>query len=91
MSESESKVLTVRDDYNAYYSEMGGAGDAPEPKVRNAAGDHNVSKFRKPCKTQPAPSAAGSLAGPSTRKSLPAFLIFAGMVTLIAARRFLTH
>src|SRR5258707_15063546 len=47
MSESESKVLAVREVYNAYYSEMGGAGDAPEPKVRNAAVVGNVLKIQR--------------------------------------------
>src|SRR6202048_1941293 len=91
MSESESKVLAVREVYNAYYSEMGGVGDAPEPKVRNAAVDDRGVKFRKPGKTQRATSVAGPSAGPSARKSVSALLIFAGMVVLIAAYTFLTH
>src|SRR5437868_12341115 len=31
MSEAESTVLAVRDVYGAYYTEMGGVGEAPEP------------------------------------------------------------
>src|SRR4051794_10199846 len=50
MSESDSKALAVREVYNAYYSEMGGAGDAPEPKVRNALVDDNVLKNQRPRK-----------------------------------------
>jgi hypothetical protein len=91
MSESESKVLAVHEVYNAYYSEMGGPGDAPELEVRNAASDDKVLKIQRPRKPQPATSATGTSAGLSARKSVPALLIFAGMVVLIAAYRFLTH
>jgi hypothetical protein len=91
MSESESKVLAVREVYNAYYSEMGGTGDAPEPKVRNAAVDDNVPKIQRPRKPKAATSATGTSAGLSARKSISALLIFAGMVVLIVAYRFLTH
>ena len=91
MSESESKLLAVREVYKAYYSEMGGTGDAPEPETRSRTIDDSVVKFRKPGKTQRAPSAAGPSAGPSARKSVSALLIFAGMVVLIAAYRVLMH
>ena len=33
MSEAEAKVAAVREVYAAYYSEMGGAGAAPEPEA----------------------------------------------------------
>ena len=92
MSESDSKLLAVREVYKAYYREMGGTGDAPEPETRSRTIDDNVVKFRKPGKTQRAPSVVGPpSAGPSARKSVPALLIFVGMVALIAAYRFLTH
>lgn len=35
MSESESKLLAVCEVYKTYYSEMGGTGEAPEPKTRS--------------------------------------------------------
>ena len=91
MSESESKVLAVREVYNAYYSEMGGAGDAPEPKVRNALVGDNVLKNQRPRKPKPATPATGTSAVSSARKSVSALLIFAGLVVLIAAYQFLTH
>jgi len=33
MSEAESTALAVREVYSAYYSEMGGVGAAPEPRL----------------------------------------------------------
>src|SRR6201998_1543762 len=39
MSEAESTALAVREVYSAYYSEMGGAGAAPEPKHRSATAE----------------------------------------------------
>src|SRR6267154_3933551 len=79
MSEAESTVLAVREVYSAYYSELGGVGAAPEPQARKPT---NVARHRPP-RPQPAPSAARSSAGATIRKSLPALLIFAGMVALI--------
>ena len=87
MSEAESTALAVREVYGAYYSEMGGVGAAPEPKARTpTTGDKAVRLQRRP-QRQPAASAARN----STwlRKSLPALLIFAGMVALIVTYRFL--
>ena len=89
LSEAESTVLAVRDVYGAYYTEMGGVGEAPEPpQARKPKPNGNVARHRPP-KPQPAPSAARNLMGPTIRKSLPALLIFAGMVALIVAYRFL--
>jgi len=91
MSEAESTALAVREVYSAYYSEMGGVGEAPEPpQARKPKTKGNVARHRPP-KPQPAPSAARNSTGPTIRKSLPALLIFAGMVALIVAYRFLTH
>jgi hypothetical protein len=83
MSEAESTVLAVREVYSAYYSEMGGVGAAPEPRARKPATERN--------KHQSAPSAARDSTGPMIRKALPALLIFASMVALIVAYRFLMH
>jgi hypothetical protein len=89
MSEAESKVVAVREVYAAYYSEMGGA--APEPEAPSTSVDDSVVRFQRPRKPQPAPPAAGASARPAARKSVPALLIFAAMVALIAAYRFLAH
>jgi hypothetical protein len=89
MSEAESTLLAVREVYSAYYSEMGGIGAAPEPQARKPTKVGNVVGFKRPPKGQPAPSTARTR--PTIRKSLPALLIFAGMVALIVAYRFLTQ
>ena len=84
MSEAESMALAVREVYSAYYSEMGGVGAAPEPKARAPTTEGKVERWPKP---QPGLSAARQR--PMIRKSFPALLIFASMVALIVAYRFL--
>jgi hypothetical protein len=91
MSEAESTMLAVREVYSAYYSEMGGVGAAPEPQARKPTTEGKVVRFRRPPKPQPAPSAAPKSTGRMIPKSLQALLIFAGMVALVVAYRFLTH
>jgi hypothetical protein len=91
MSEAESTVLAVREVYGAYYAEMGGVGAAPEPEARKTTTEGKVVPSRRPPKPQPAPSAARNSTGPMIRKSLPALLIFAGVVALIVTYRFLTQ
>jgi hypothetical protein len=88
MSEAESTALAVREVYSVYYSEMGGAGAAPEPKARSATTEAKVVVRPKP---QPGPSATCHSTRPMIRKSLPALLIFASMVALILAYRLLTQ
>jgi hypothetical protein len=90
MSEAESTELAVREVYGAYYTEMGGVGAAPEPQARKPTTEGKVVRIQRPPKTQAGPSAARNSTGPMIRKSLPALLIFAGMVALIVAYRFLT-
>ena len=90
MSEAESTVLGVREVYSAYYSEMGGVGAAPEPQARKPKMERKVVGLPKPPKPQPAAAARNS-SGPMIRKSLPALVIFAGVVALIVTYRFLTH
>jgi hypothetical protein len=88
MTEAESTALAIREVYSAYYNEMGGVGTAPEPKARAATTAGKVEKGPKP---QPNLSAVRHSTSPMTGKSLPAFLIFACMVALIVAYRFLTQ
>jgi hypothetical protein len=85
MSEAESKVLAVRDVYGAYYSEMGGIGVAPEPQARKPI------KKKRPPERQPVRSAARPSIRPMIRNSLPALLIFAGLVALVVMYRLLTE
>ena len=87
MSEAESTALAVREVYGAYYSEMGGVGTAPEPKARTPTTEGKVVRSQRRPKPQPGLSAARQR--PMLRKSLPALLIFASMVALIVAYRFL--
>ena len=91
MSEAESTALAVREVYSAYYSEMGGVGAAPEPKARTPTTEGTVVRFGRQPKPQPGLSAARHSTRPMIRKSLPALLIFASMVALIAAYRLLTQ
>ena len=91
MSEAGSTALAVREVYSAYYSEMGGVGSAPEPKARMPTTEGKVVRSQRPRKPQPGRSAARHSTKPVARKSLPALLIFASMVALIAAYRFLTQ
>jgi hypothetical protein len=91
MSEAESTVLAVREVYGAYYAEMGGVGTAPEQEARKPTTEGKVVRVQRPSKAQSAPSAARNSTGRAIRKSLPALLIFAGMVALIVTYRFLTH
>ena len=91
MSEAESTAVAVREVYSAYYSEMGGMGAAPEPKPRTPTTAGKVRQFQGGPKPQSSLSAGRHSTMPMIRKSLPALLIFASMVALIVAYRFLTH
>ena len=91
MSEAESTAVAVREVYCAYYSEMGGVGAAPEPKARTPTTEGKARRFQRGPKPPPGLSAARPSTMPMIRKSLPALLIFASMVALIVAYRFLTQ
>jgi hypothetical protein len=91
MSEVESTALAVREVYSAYYSEMGGVGAAPEPKVRAPRSEGNGVRPQRRPKPQPGLAAARDSTRPMARKSLPALLIFASMVAAIVAYGFLAQ
>jgi hypothetical protein len=91
MSEAESKVVAVREIYASYYSEMGGLGTAPELEAPATSVDNGAVRSQRPRKPPPARLAAGPSDRPAARKSVPALLIFAAMVALIAAYTFLTN
>jgi hypothetical protein len=91
MSEAESTALAVREVYSAYYSEMGGVGAAPEPKARTPTTEGKVVQFQRGPKPKPGLSTARRSTLPMIRKSLSALLIFASIVALIVAYRFLTQ
>ena len=91
MSEAESKVAAVREVYASYYSEMGGLGAAPEVEAPTPSVDKVVVRTQGSRSPPPARLAAVPSGRPATRKSVPDLLIFAVMVALIAAYRFLTN
>ena len=91
MSEAESTALAVREVYGTYYSEMGGVGTAPEPKPRTPTSEGKVVRLQRRTKPQPNLSGARHSTRPMIRKSLPALLIFASMVALILAYKFLAQ
>ena len=91
MSEAESTALAVREVYSAYYSEMGGVGAAPEPKDRTPTAEGKVERSQRRPEPQPGLSTGRQSTRPTIGKSLPALLIFASMVALIVAYRFLTQ
>ena len=91
MSEDESTALAVGEVYGAYYSEMGGVGTAPEPKARTSTSEGKALRLQTRPKLQPNLSGARHSTRPMIRKSVPAMLIFASMVALILAYRFLAQ
>ena len=91
MSEAESTVLAVREVYSAYYSEMGGVGTAPEPKARTPTPEGKGVRVQRRPKPQPNLSGARHSTRPMIGKSLSALLIFASIVALIVAYRFLAQ
>lgn len=91
MSEAESTAVAVREVYSAYYSEMGGVGAAPEPKARKPTTEDKVGRFQRGPEAQPGLSAARHSTRRMIRKSVPALLVFASIVALIVAYRFLTQ
>jgi hypothetical protein len=91
MSEAESKVVAVREVYASYYSEMGGLGAAPELEAPARSVDNGIARSQRPRKPQPARLAPGASDRLAPRKSVPALLIFAAMVALIAAYKFLMN
>lgn len=100
MSEIESKTIAVRETYQAYYSDMGGTGEAPEPEPRSpsalAQGDapvDNVVRFHKPPKQKPArvaERAARPTPAEGGRRPMPALLIFLALCAIVVAWKFLT-
>jgi hypothetical protein len=88
MHETQSTGLAIREVYNAYYSEMGGSGDAPEPQPRKPP-EAKLNGKGRPNPVQPVRPPARRWIKPMSRQTLRALLIFAGLVALIALYRFL--
>ena len=82
MSEPEATEATINIIYEAYYSEMGGAGAPPDLPTRSEhqAAD-NVTAFRHP----PAPKAAN---GAEAKPRLPVGLIFVCLAAVYVGIRY---
>ena len=85
MSEAAATSATIREVFVAYYAEMGGEGEPPEPDRNVAPGPNNIVELKSARLART--SRATSTAAPTAR-SLSPFLIFAGMVAVLAAIKF---
>ncbi|MBN8991903.1 MAG: hypothetical protein J0H42_26990 [Rhizobiales bacterium] len=86
MTDADASEATIQLMYRSYYSEMGGAGTAPEIPARSsdaAADTGNVTAFRRPA---PKPKFAAS--GPQAKPRLPVALIFACLVVVYVGIRY---
>jgi hypothetical protein len=85
-NEPEASEAIIQLIYQSYYEEMGGAGQAPEVKPRasaTGAGD-NVTAFKRPPAQRPR-----SAGGAEQKSKLPVALIFACLVVVYTAFRYL--
>ena len=85
MTELEASEAVIGLMYKSYYSEMGGAGTAPElPSRQSEPAADNVTAFRRP-----APKPKQSASSASTAKPrLPVALIFTCLVVVYVGIRF---
>jgi hypothetical protein len=86
MADAEASEATIALMYKSYYSEMGGAGTAPEVPSRQSEEPvaDNVTAFRRP---PPRPKAAPPT-GQITKPRLPVALIFACLVVVYVGIRY---
>ena len=88
MPEAEATSATVREEvYVAYYAEMGGEGEAPDPPRIAARAEDNVVNL-KSARLAQASRATGAAATQRSTRAWRPFLIFAGMVAALAAFKF---
>ena len=84
MPEPKATEATIQLVYRSYYSEMGGAGLAPDVKAQSSEPvTGNVTAFRRP--TPSRPKSPGS---PNTKPQLPVALIFACLVVVYVGIRY---
>jgi hypothetical protein len=85
LPESEASEATISLMYKTYYTEMGGAGAAPDVKAQARApvADNNVTAFKRPAAQRPKPTL-----GPDTKPRLPVALIFACLVVVYVGVRY---
>jgi hypothetical protein len=86
MTEADATEATISLMYKTYYAEMGGVGTPPE--IRTAPSEpvaDNVTAFRRP----PARPKTTASADPNAKPRLPVALIFACLVVVYVAIRYL--
>jgi hypothetical protein len=82
--ESEASEATITLMYKTYYTEMGGAGAAPDVKAQaRAPATDNVTAFKRPAAQRPKPAL-----GPEAKPRLPVALIFACLVVVYVGVRY---
>jgi hypothetical protein len=82
MGESEAVLATIRALYAAYYTEMGGAGEAPALAANVAPARDNVVALKE---ARAARAARPAASAPASKLPFPPLLIFAAMVALLTA------
>jgi hypothetical protein len=87
VKEAEATRETIQEMYAAYYSEMGGGGEAPVLANDVARSGDKVVAL-KDFRTAKVSQLTASPAPARSRRSLQPFLIFAGMVAALAAAKF---
>lgn len=85
--EAEATRATIQEMYTAYYTEMGGGGEAPVPAADVAQSGEKVVALKdfRPARVS---RLAASPSPARNGRSLQPFLIFAGMVAALAAAKF---
>jgi hypothetical protein len=92
MGETDARSATIHDVYVAYYKEMGGAGDAPDPAPATAPAEDSSTENRivdlKTVRQAKAVRATATATPSRSRLPVPPLLIFAGMVAVLVAMKF---
>src|SRR6202047_3774837 len=77
MPEPDATEATIHLVYRSYYTEMGGAGAAPDlPAQSKAQAGGNVTAFKRPPARRPKAVNGMTSGGPQAKPRLPAALIF---------------
>ena len=80
MGEAESTEIAIREVYSAYYVEMGGVGEAPEPTAQSS--DGKTVQLQMGAAKHDVPAASQSTRS-RIQIFLPALLLFASMLALL--------
>lgn len=89
MTDADAGEATIALMYRSYYSEMGGAGAAPElPPRQNEPAADNVTAFRRPA---PKPKKAASFSAAQGARKLPVALIFICLAVVYVGIRYFWH